>query len=144
MGIAGASGVRIARRAGCRSRRSAPTSASQVHSLVCAVDCGRAINPGLVRQQVEGALIWALGQATATVARMARRNAGSPAVRWRSACHGSPSCPNIDVVIIPSSEAPGGVNGLGAIPLAPAVANAIFAGDRQEDAHAAVRSYVGG
>ena len=36
--------------------------------------------------------------------------------------------PNIDVVIVPSSEAPGGVNGLGAIPLAPAVANAIFAG----------------
>jgi isoquinoline 1-oxidoreductase beta subunit len=35
--------------------------------------------------------------------------------------------PPIDIVIVPSSAPPGGVNGLGAIPLAPAVANAIFA-----------------
>jgi isoquinoline 1-oxidoreductase subunit beta len=36
--------------------------------------------------------------------------------------------PEIVVQIIPSSEPPGGVNGLGALPLAPAVANAIHAG----------------
>jgi isoquinoline 1-oxidoreductase beta subunit len=32
------------------------------------------------------------------------------------------------VQVIPSSEAPGGVSGLGIAPVAPAVANAIFAG----------------
>src|SRR5207237_9712941 len=36
----------------------------EVHRLVAAVDCGRVINSGLVGQQIESALIWALGQAT--------------------------------------------------------------------------------
>ena len=103
-----------------------PDQRVQVHNLVCAVDCGRVVNSGLVRQQVESALIWALGQATA------------PAPKWRAAMPvpgrmsviglpGIARLPSIDIAIIPSSEPPGGVNGLGAIPLAPAVANAIFA-----------------
>jgi isoquinoline 1-oxidoreductase beta subunit len=36
--------------------------------------------------------------------------------------------PEIVVEIIPSSETPGGISGLGTLPLAPAVANAIHAG----------------
>ena len=126
LGLAGASafGSHIALVAG------ASISADQrvqVDSLTCAVDCGRVVNAGLARQQVEGALIWALGQATA------------PAPKWRAAMPvprrlsaiglpGIARLPLIDIVIVPSGEAPGGVNGLGAIPLAPAVANAIFAG----------------
>ena len=99
----------------------------RIDSLVCAIDCGRVVNAGLVRQQVEGALIWALGQATAYPPEW---RAGMPVPR-RLAAAGLPrigSLPTIDVVIIPSGEAPGGVNGLAAIPLAPAVANAVFAG----------------
>ena len=120
MGIAGASafGSHVALVA------SALLGADQeiaIGSLTCAVDCGRVINPGLVRQQLESALVWAIGQATA------------PAPEWRAAMpvpqQTKPIArlPAIDIVLIPSSEAPGGVNGLGAIPLAPAVANAIFA-----------------
>ncbi len=104
-----------------------PDQRVQVHNLVCAVDCGRAVNPGLISQQVEGALIWALGQATA----LSPEWRGAMPVPRRLASTGLPTIagiPNIEVVIIPSSEAPGGVNGLGSIPLAPAVANAIFAG----------------
>ncbi len=99
----------------------------QVHNITCAVDCGRVVNPGLVRQQVEGALIWALGQATAAAPDW---RAAMPVPR-RLVAAGLPyiaGTPDIDVVIISSGEAPGGVNGLGAVPLAPAVANAIFAG----------------
>ncbi|MEO7603347.1 MAG: molybdopterin cofactor-binding domain-containing protein [Sphingomicrobium sp.] len=99
----------------------------QVDSLTCAVDCGRVINAGLVRQQVEGALIWALGQATAQAPEW---RAAMPVPRRLSAI-GLPrvaKLPPIDIVIISSGAAPGGVNGLGAIPLAPAVANAVFAG----------------
>jgi isoquinoline 1-oxidoreductase beta subunit len=99
----------------------------RVHRLVAAVDCGRAINPGLVRQQIEGGLLWALAQATI------------PAPEWvagmpRARTFGGMSLPRIGdtpdvhVEIIPSSEAPGGVSGLGATVLAPAAANAIFAG----------------
>src|SRR5436305_9691149 len=36
----------------------------KVHRLVAAVDCGRIINSGLAKQQIEGGLIWALAQAT--------------------------------------------------------------------------------
>ncbi|MBW0006128.1 MAG: hypothetical protein JO335_00275, partial [Sphingomonas sp.] len=36
--------------------------------------------------------------------------------------------PEVMVEIIPSSEAPGGLSGLGTLPVAPAVANAIYAG----------------
>jgi isoquinoline 1-oxidoreductase beta subunit len=36
--------------------------------------------------------------------------------------------PNITVAIVPSSDPPGGISGLGTLPLAPAVANAIHAG----------------
>jgi isoquinoline 1-oxidoreductase beta subunit len=99
----------------------------QVDSLTCAVDCGRVVNAGLVRQQIEGALIWALGQATAAAPEW---RAAMPVPRRLSAI-GLPTIarlPPIDVVIVSSGEAPGGVNGLGAIPLAPALANAIFAG----------------
>ena len=36
----------------------------KVHRLVAAVDCGRVVNSGLVAQQIEAGLIWALAQAT--------------------------------------------------------------------------------
>jgi isoquinoline 1-oxidoreductase beta subunit len=99
----------------------------QVHRLFAAVDCGRVINSGLVSQQIESALIWALGQATAPSPEWV---AGMPRSR-PFASIGLPriaDTPDIVVEIIPSSSPPGGVNGLAVPVLAPAVANAIFAG----------------
>jgi isoquinoline 1-oxidoreductase subunit beta len=99
----------------------------KVHRLVAAVDCGRAVNAGLVAQQVESGLIWALGQAIAAppewVSGMprARPFAGVGLPRLSDA-------PEIVVEIIRSSETPGGVSGLGPSVFAPAVANAIYAG----------------
>lgn len=125
MGIAGASafGSHIALVADASL---GPDQRIAVARLICAVDCGRAVNPGLVRQQIEGALLWAIGQAT------------MPAPEWRAAMPvprrldglglpGIAKLPAIDVIIVPSGEPPGGINGLGAVPLAPALANAIFA-----------------
>ena len=98
----------------------------KVHRLLAAVDCGGVINTGLVAQQIEAGLIWALAQATV------------PSPEWVS---GMPRArplggidlprigdiPEIFVEVIPSSEASGGISGLGTTVLAPAVANAIFA-----------------
>jgi isoquinoline 1-oxidoreductase subunit beta len=99
----------------------------RVHRLVAAVDCGRAVNNGLVAQQVEAGLVWALAQATIAspewVAAMPRaRPIGGIALPRLS------DTPQIIVEVIPSSEPPGGVSGLGTLPLAPAVANAIHSG----------------
>lgn len=99
----------------------------KVHRLVAAVDCGSVVNSGLVAQQVESGLIWSLSQATAAQPEWI---AGMPRARPLSAI-GLPrigDTPEIVVNIIPSSEMPGGVSGLGTTVVAPAVANAIYAG----------------
>jgi len=98
----------------------------KVERLVAAVDCGRVINSGLVVQQIEAGLIWALAQATVPspewVAGMARaRTIGGVGLRKIG------DVPQIVVQIIPSSDAPGGVSGLGTSVVAPAIANALYA-----------------
>jgi isoquinoline 1-oxidoreductase beta subunit len=126
MGIAGASafGSHIGLVA---SASLAEDQSVKVHRLFASVDCGRPVNSGLVEQQIEAGLIWALAQATIPspqwVAGMPRARAmGALALpRLRDA-------PEIMVQILPSSDAPGGVSGLGTLPLAPAVANAVHAG----------------
>jgi isoquinoline 1-oxidoreductase beta subunit len=99
----------------------------KVHRLVAAVDCGQVINSSLVEQQIEAGLIWALGQATVPSPEWV---AGMPRARAFGAV-GLPrlgDAPQVIVEIVPSSEAPGGISGLGTLPLAPAVANAVHAG----------------
>lgn len=98
----------------------------KVHRLVAAVDCGRIANPGLVRQQIESGLIWALG--TATMPEPDWRG-GMPVARSFAAA-GLPrigDSPDIQVQLVASNAAPGGVSGLGPAVLAPAIGNAIFA-----------------
>ena len=99
----------------------------KVHRLVAAVDCGRVINSGLVTQQIESGLIWALAQAKIPAPEWV---SGMPRARPFGGL-GFPrigDVPDIVVEIIPSSDAPGGISGLAATVLAPAIANAIFAG----------------
>ena len=99
----------------------------EVHRLVAAVDCGRVINNGLVEQQIQAGLIWALAQATVAAPEWV---AGMPRARPIGGIDlpRIAGTPQIVVEIIPSSEASGGVSGLGTLPLAPAVANAIHSG----------------
>ena len=98
----------------------------KVQRLVAAVDCGRVINSGLVEQQIAGGLLWALAQATVPAPEWI---AGMPRAR-RIGAIGLPrigDTPQIIVEIIPSSDSPGGISGLGTTVLAPAVANALHA-----------------
>ena len=98
----------------------------KVDRLVAAVDCGRAVNTGLVVQQIEAGLIWALAQATIPSPEWI---AGMPRARSFGAL-GLPrlgESTQIIVEIIPSGAPPGGISGLGTTVLAPAIANAIYA-----------------
>jgi isoquinoline 1-oxidoreductase beta subunit len=99
----------------------------KVHRLIAAVDCGEVVNSGLVKQQIESGLIWALAQATAAEADWV---AGMPRARAFSAI-ALPKLgdtPEFFVEIVASNAPPGGISGLGTTVLAPAVANAIYAG----------------
>jgi isoquinoline 1-oxidoreductase beta subunit len=101
-----------------------PDQAIKVDRLVAVVDCGRVINPQLVRQQVEGSLIQALALATAPATEIV---AGMPVAR-RGGLAALAQVPKIEVEVAPSGADPGGVSGLGHVVLAPALANAIAAG----------------
>jgi len=104
---------------------SARSSAFKVNRIVCAVDCGRAVNPNGVRAQVESAAIYAL---TATVkdaitvdrGRVVQANFNDYAmIRMNEA-------PPIEVYLVPSTEAPTGIGEPTVPVIAPAICNAIF------------------
>ncbi len=98
----------------------------RVHRVVCAIDCGLAVNPDQVRAQMEGGIVWGLtaalkGEITLANGRVEQSNFHDyPMLRINE-------MPIIEVHIVPSEEAPGGVGEPGVPPLAPAVTNAIFA-----------------
>lgn len=98
----------------------------RVHRVVCVIDCGLAVNPNLVRQQMEGAIVYGLsaalhGEITIERGRVRQSNFHDyPALRMDE-------CPAIEVDIVPSAADPGGVGEPGTPPIAPAVANALFA-----------------
>jgi isoquinoline 1-oxidoreductase beta subunit len=98
--------------------------AIRVSRLVVSVDCGRVINPEIVRQQIEGGLIWGLA---ATLGDAISYTAG--VVDQRSlaglALPKLADTPEIMVDIVDSKEAPGGVAELAVPVVAPAIANAI-------------------
>ncbi len=126
MGIAGASA--FGSHIGLVANASiGPDQRVKVERLVAAVDCGRVINSGLAEQQIESGLIWALAQATMPspewVAGMSRAR---PFGRLGLPRMGD--IPEMVIEIIPSSAAPGGLNGLSTTVVAPAIANAIYAG----------------
>jgi isoquinoline 1-oxidoreductase beta subunit len=98
----------------------------KVERVVCAVDCGIAINPDIVAAQMEGGIGFGLGAAlhsaiTLKDGQVEQRNFdGYHVLRMAE-------MPKVEVHIVPSAEAPTGVGEPGVAPIGPAVANAIFA-----------------
>jgi isoquinoline 1-oxidoreductase beta subunit len=98
----------------------------RVHRVTCAVDCGTAINPGLVAAQMEGGIVFGLsaalhGEITIARGRVVQSNfVDYPVLRM-------PEAPVVEVHLVPSAEPPGGVGEIAVPPIAPAVANAVFA-----------------
>ncbi|MCE8510940.1 xanthine dehydrogenase family protein molybdopterin-binding subunit [Ruegeria pomeroyi] len=97
-----------------------------VHKVWCAVDCGVAINPDVVRAQMEGGIGFGLGaiiaeELTLTDGRVNQLNYDSyTPLRMRQ-------MPEIEVSILDSTNAPTGVGEPGTPPIGPAVANAMRA-----------------
>jgi len=101
-------------------------NAIQVDHVVAAVDCGRAVNPAGVRAQIEGGVVFALsaalkGEITIAHGAAVQNNFdGYDLVRM-------PEAPTVEVHIVDSGAELGGIGEPGVPPLAPAVANAVFA-----------------
>ncbi len=96
----------------------------KVERVVCAVDCGVAVNPDVIRAQMEGCIGFALGalyysEIDIKAGRAAQRNFDTyRALRIHE-------MPRVEVYIVPSTEKPTGVGEPGVPPLGPAVANAV-------------------
>ena len=101
--------------------------AVRVHRVSCAVDCGTAVNPSSIRAQFEGGVIFASQRGSA------RRDHDRGGRVQQSNFHDYPvvrmaQAPQVDVEILESpAEAVGGIGEPPVPPVAPAVANAIFA-----------------
>ncbi|MEQ1548511.1 MAG: molybdopterin cofactor-binding domain-containing protein [Chakrabartia sp.] len=98
-----------------------------VDRLIAVADVGRIIHPDIARQQIEGALIFGMAAATGNRV-IVERGIATPRRLRDLALPTLSDCPEIIVELVPSREAPGGVGEVAVPPVAPAIANALFAG----------------
>jgi len=98
----------------------------KVHRVVCAVDCGIVINPGIVEAQVVGGIAFGL---TATLkSKVTIRNGRVEQINFDSfPLLRMDEMPKVKVIIVPSSRSPSGIGEVSVPGIAPAVTNAIFA-----------------
>ncbi|HZW23445.1 xanthine dehydrogenase family protein molybdopterin-binding subunit, partial [Noviherbaspirillum sp.] len=98
----------------------------RVHKVICAIDCGLAVNPNIIAQQMESGVIFGLsaalfGEVTIKDGKVEQQNFHDyPVLRMNQA-------PHVESIVIRNAEPPEGVGEPGTPPIAPAVANAVFA-----------------
>lgn len=98
----------------------------KIHRVVCAVDCGHVVNPAILKQQIEGGIVYGLsaalkGAITIDRGRVQQGNFNTyDVVRIDE-------MPVVEVHIVETDNAPGGIGEASVPPIAPAVCNAIFA-----------------
>jgi isoquinoline 1-oxidoreductase beta subunit len=98
----------------------------RVHRVVCAVDCGIAINPSMIEAQMEGGVVFGLTAALKASVSFKRGRAQEtnfnsyPLLRMDET-------PVVEVHIVPSTNLPSGIGEMSNPVIMPAVANAIFA-----------------
>jgi len=104
--------------------------AIRVHRVVCAIDCGICVNPAGVTAQMESGIVYGLsaalyGEVTLKAGRVQQSNFDDYLLLRLDAM------PKVEVHIVESGEKAGGAGEPGTPPIAPAVANAVFAGTGQ-------------
>lgn len=97
----------------------------RVHRVVCAEDCGQVVNPAGVTQQLQGGIVFGLSALKSGITidrgRVQQGNFDAYQVLRID------EMPVIEVHLVQNHEAPGGIGEASTPPIAPAVANAIFA-----------------
>ncbi len=102
-----------------------PKGEVRVHKVVCAVDCGKYVNPDTIKAQMESGIAFGLsaalhGEITIKNGRVEQSNFHDYQVLRMN------EMPMVEVHIVPSREKSGGIGEVGVPPIAPAVANAVF------------------
>lgn len=97
-----------------------------VKRVVCVVDCGVMVNPDHVKAQMEGGIVFGIsgalwGEITVNNGKVEQSNYDNYRVMRLH------ETPQIDVYLVESTEAPGGIGEPGTAAVAPALTNAIFA-----------------
>jgi isoquinoline 1-oxidoreductase beta subunit len=102
----------------------------RVHRVVAVVDCGQVINPSILEQQIQGGIVYGLGNAlrakiTIEKGRVVQGNFDdySP-LRMEET-------PAVEVYAVPSTETPSGIGEPSVPPIAPALCNAIYAATKK-------------
>ena len=96
-----------------------------VHRVVCAIDCGTVVNPSIVAQQMESAVVFALSAALfgkIDIQDGVVQQTNFPSYRMVQMAQ----APKVETWIVPSTRPPAGVGEPAVPPLAPAVSNALF------------------
>jgi isoquinoline 1-oxidoreductase subunit beta len=97
----------------------------RVHRVVCAIDCGLVVNPGIIAQQVESSVVYGLsaalyGRVDIQQGQVQQTNFPNyPVLQLAQA-------PQVQTYIVPSAAAPTGVGEPALPPVAPALANALY------------------
>jgi isoquinoline 1-oxidoreductase beta subunit len=102
------------------------SGAVRVHRVVCAVDCGISVNPDTIAAQIEGAVAFGLTAALKSAVTVEGGGVLESSFRDYPLLTLS-EMPEVEVHVVRSDETPGGIGEPGVPPIAPAVANAVFA-----------------
>jgi isoquinoline 1-oxidoreductase beta subunit len=110
----------------------------RVKRVVCAVDCGLAVNPDNVIAQMQGGIVFGLtaalkAEATLKNGRIQQSNFHDYPI-WRM-----DEMPIIEVYIVPSDHLPSGIGEMGVPPVAPAIANAVYAATGKRVRHIPIK-----
>ncbi|MDE2076132.1 MAG: xanthine dehydrogenase family protein molybdopterin-binding subunit [Burkholderiales bacterium] len=100
--------------------------AIKVHRVVCAIDCGIVVNPDTVEAQMQSSIVFGLSAALFGEITLAEGRVEQTSFPSYDVLHLA-QMPKIETHIVRNTHAPGGVGEPGTPPIAPAVANAIFA-----------------
>lgn len=98
----------------------------KVDRVVCAVDCGAVVHPSTVEAQIQGAVIFGLGATLKSEIHIENGRVKEGNFHNYKLIEIGET-PRIEVHLVPSKEAPGGIGEPGTPPIAPAVVNAIYA-----------------